>query len=129
MHTMGVEVVRSMAISARPSAGHEPARSHVGGHDLVRAWICALVLVALLGTMPLIGELAEDLSFGVEVLLLAAFTLVVILLGAGAVRYGRRARKEGRTSGLIPATIGGFLAGFFVLIQLAALVAHLVGFE
>jgi len=118
-----------VSVSARPSAGHRPAKSEPGGHDLVRAWVSAIVLVALLGTMPLIGELAEDLSFGVEVLLLAAFTLVVVLFGAGAVGYGRRARTEGRASGLIPATIGGFLAGFFVLIQLAALVGHLVGFE
>lgn len=100
-----------------------------GGHDLVRTWVSVIVLMALLGTMPLIGGLTEDLSFAVEVLILVGFTLVLVLLGAGAVHYGRRARTEGRASGLIPATIGGFLAGFFVLIQLAALIGHLVGFE
>jgi hypothetical protein len=117
-----------MAISARPSAGHGPT-GDVGGRDLVRSWVSATLLVALLGTMPLIGGLTEELSFAVEVALLVAFTFAIALLGAGAVLYGRRARAEGRGSGLVPASIGGFLAGFFVLIQLAALVAHLVGFE
>lgn len=118
-----------MSSCVRPSAGHGSVPSAVGTHHLVRSWIFALLVVALLVTMPLIGGFADDLTIATEVLLLVVFTFVVVLFGAGAVVYGRRARTEGRPSGLVPATIGGFFAGFSLFVQVAALVAHLVGFE
>lgn len=96
----------------------------------MRAWIVFVLMPALFVVISsIMGNLESDPSFGVQMSIFAAFVAVLLLLAGLAIRFGRRARRDGRASGLIPATLGGAFAGFFTLLALATLIGHLFGME
>lgn len=113
-----------MSLSAHPSHGQGQA-----GRDVTILWVAVAAMIAMLVAIPAIGSTEPETSFAVGALLLGMFTLVLVAVGVVAWRFGRRARDEGRGSGLLAAAIGGAIGGLFLLLYAAVLVGHLFGFE
>lgn len=119
-----------MSLSTHPSHDRVDAPYDAARRGLVRAWLAVAVMIVMLAAMPLIGSLGiEGSSFWVQYLALTSFLVVLLVLAAGAIRYGLDARRAGKDSGIVPAAIGGAIGGLFALLVVAVLVAHLVGFE
>lgn len=118
-----------MSVSA-PSPGiRQPVHPERAAHDLTVAWEVVAVMIAMVAAMPLVGSFDWEPSFVVSAVSFGLFVLVLAALGTTSIRFGLRARDEGRDSGLLAATIGGTIAGLFLLLALAVLVGHLFGFE
>jgi len=60
---------------------------------------------------------------------LATVPVSVLLPAAVAIRYGLRARRQGRGAGYIAALIGGTIGGFFRFVFIASMIGHLLGME
>lgn len=119
-----------MSLSTHRSHDRADTPSDPARRDLVRAWIAVAVMIVMLAAMPLIGSLGiEGSSFWLQYLALAAFLVVLLVLAAGAIRFGLDARRAGKESGILPAAIGGAIGGLFALLVVAVLLARLVGFE
>jgi hypothetical protein len=99
-------------------------------YDITRAWAAVAAMVAYMAVMSWVMNALEwDPSFSVGMLVFGAAVLVLAGFGATAVHFGRRARQHGKDAGILPAAVGGTIAGMFVLLAIAVLVAHVAGFE
>lgn len=112
-----------MSMSAHPSHGHGHA-----SRDLRWSWIAVAAMVLMLVAMPLLGSDFEP-SFAVSAIGLAGALVAFLALAAVAIRFGLEARREGSEAGILPAAIGGAIGGLFLLLVLAVVLGHLLGFE
>jgi FtsH-binding integral membrane protein len=109
----------------RLSAGPDDARRH-----LRRAWASlALLLGFVIGTVWVMNSVTWDLSFWASELVFIAGMVVVLLLAAGAILFGRRAMREGEDAGRTPVAVGFTIGGISLVWVFIPIVAHLAGFE
>lgn len=111
-----------------------PSRGRAGeGAALARAWTSVgLIPVAFLvafavgqGLYALLGYKPEDAVVPLWVGLVANVPgiLLFLLPCAAAVRYGSRARSEGRPAGVLPAALGAVLGIWMVVLATVTLVS------
>lgn len=118
-------------MSASPASGKESNASARGyaKQDLRLAWIGVALVPVCFAVAMVLGEGAIDLlgyPSGGEVapLWIAALvgvpaTLLMLVPGAIAFVYGRRARREGLPRGLVPAVIGAVVVFYLVVVTVA----------
>jgi hypothetical protein len=99
-------------------------------HALVRAWIAAGLMLAVVATAAIVmNRIDLEAGFLASWLVLAAVVLVVVAFAVVAARSGRQAQRFGRVGGVVPAAIGSTVAGIGVFLAVVTLVAHALGFE
>lgn len=117
--------------TARDVPGHPPSNPEIrASADLARSWSAVLVMIVLfVAVSTTMNALDLDLSFAVAWSIFAAFVIVLLVLGATAIRFGLRADRHGKRGGILSATLGGAIGGFFLLLAIATVVGHLLGME
>jgi membrane protein YdbS with pleckstrin-like domain len=76
------------------------AGSKDGRADLRRAWTSLVLLIAfIIGLVWVMNSVTWDLSFWAGELILVLGMVIVLLLAAGAILFGRRAIREGKAAG------------------------------
>ena len=112
------------------SSTGSPAPPDPAGADALRSWVALVLMIAFAVTAAsIMNRLDPEPSFLVGMSILGAGVAVLLLLAGLAVRFGLRAQRAGNPRGIIPATLGGTLGGFALLLATATLVAHAFGFE
>lgn len=100
------------------------------GADALRSWVALFLMVAFAVTVAsTMNRLDPPPSFPIGMSILGAGVAVLLLLAGLAVRFGLRAERAGNPGGIIPAALGGTLGGSALLLAVATLVAHALGFE
>jgi len=127
----------------RPTTEIDPLRSSQdsdqGKRNLRIAWVAVALIPIGFGAIQVIGPLiAEALGYDPAGFVpywvglvgwLATVPVFVLLPAAVAIRYGLRARRQGREAGYIAALIGGTIGGFFLFVFIASMIGHLLGIE
>lgn len=105
-------------------------------HDLAWAWVATALVAGLVATMPAVPTIAgwwgfdlEGAGYTTSVAVLAGYLLVMDLLASWAFVLGRRAVAAGHPAGRVPQVFSVVMAGFFTLLMVASLIAHLLGME
>ena len=119
-----------MSFSVPSPTEHRLPDGDRGRHGLIRAWIAATSMLAIVATSTIVmNSLDVETGFTIGWLLLATLVLVQVALASIAVRSGQRASRSGHPSGLIPVVIGTMIAAFGVFLAVVTLVGRAIGFE
>ncbi len=87
------------------------------------------MVIGLVGMSVIMTRLDLDLSYDRSATIRGIGVAVVVLLAAAALRYGRRAQRQGHASGMVAAVLAGTIGSWVVLLTILSTIAHLVGFE
>lgn len=119
-----------MSHSARSTRQWMSADSKDGRADLRRAWTSlVLILAFIIGLVWVMNSVTWDLSFWAAYLILVLGMVIVLLLAAGAILFGRRAIREGKAAGEAPVVIGFVVGGLSIVWAVLPIIGRLAGFE
>lgn len=98
-----------------------PRRPVRARNELIVAWVgAALSVVSVIGILIV----SEALEAALPVLVPVMFVSCAVAVG-----FGVSARRRGLEEGAVPASIGGVIGGFFVVMVILGQLGHMIGFE
>lgn len=119
-----------MSHSTRSTRQWMSADSKDGRADLRRAWTSLVLLIAfIIGLVWVMNSVTWDLPFWSAYLILVLGMVIVLLLAAGAILFGRRAIREGKAAGEAPVVIGFVVGGLSIVWAVLPIIGRLAGFE